>query len=103
MMLSENGSHPMTSKTSKKEETEAFHVARTLKRIAEGGDKVLVDRLTVRKLCGNLSNATLYRLPDFPKPVSVSRGRRAWVLSEVQNWIGQRIADRDRFCGEAQP
>jgi predicted DNA-binding transcriptional regulator AlpA len=72
----------------------------SVKFIAESGGIVLIDLPTVRGLAGNLSTASIYRLPDFPKPVRVSAGRRAWVLAEVQDWIAARIADRDQVCGE---
>jgi prophage regulatory protein len=37
----------------------------------------------------------LERLRKFPKRVQVSPGRIAWVESEVQQWVADRIADRD--------
>ena len=38
----------------------------------------------------------LMRKHEFPKPVKLSGGRTAaWVLSEIQAWIRDRIADRD--------
>lgn len=46
-----------------------------------------------------LSRATLYRLVesgDFPKPVRLSSGRRAWVEAEVTAWMRQKIEERDR-------
>ncbi|WP_424992417.1 helix-turn-helix transcriptional regulator [Oceaniradius stylonematis] len=38
------------------------------------------------------------RDPDFPKPVSVTGRRKAFVKSEIDGWIAARIAERD---GEA--
>jgi len=32
---------------------------------------------------------------EFPKPVKVTERTSAWVESEVQEWIDQRIAERD--------
>lgn len=31
----------------------------------------------------------------FPKPVKVTERTSAWVESEIQEWIDQRIAERD--------
>jgi prophage regulatory protein len=47
-----------------------------------------------------LSRSYLYKLAadgQFPKSVSLVDGGAsvAWVASEVQNWIDQRIAERD--------
>lgn len=37
----------------------------------------------------------------FPKPVKVTPRTSAWVESEVQEWIDNRIAERDAaLCGE---
>ena len=47
----------------------------------------------VKRLTG-LSTATLYRkisAKEFPRPVQLGAGARAWPLSEVQNWIAGRI------------
>ena len=35
----------------------------------------------------------------FPKRVPIGRGRVAYVESEVQAWIAQRIAERDATTG----
>jgi prophage regulatory protein len=51
----------------------------------------------VKRLTG-LSTATLYRKisgGDFPRPVQLGAAARAWVLSEIQNWIAKRIAQRE--------
>ena len=51
----------------------------------------------VKRLTG-LSGATLYRkmsARDFPRPVQLGAAARAWLLSEVQDWIARRIALRD--------
>ncbi|HML07278.1 MAG TPA: AlpA family transcriptional regulator [Xanthobacteraceae bacterium] len=60
-----------------------------------------VDRLIrigeVKRLTG-LSTATLYRkmsVNQFPRPVQLGAAARAWPLSEVQEWIVQRIALRE--------
>ena len=51
----------------------------------------------VKHLTG-LSKATLYRkmsAGEFPRPVRLGVVARAWPLSEVQDWIVQRIAVRE--------
>jgi predicted DNA-binding transcriptional regulator AlpA len=88
------------SNASEREKGRASQILQSVKFIAETGGIVLIDLPTVRGLAGNLSTASIYRLPDFPKPVRVSAGRRAWVLAEVQDWIAARIADRDQACGK---
>ncbi len=50
----------------------------------------------VKRLTG-LSAATLYRkisAKEFPRPVRLGEAARAWVLSEVQDWITSRMAVR---------
>ena len=50
----------------------------------------------VKRLTG-LSTATLYRkisTREFPRPVQLGVVARAWPLSEVQDWIAERIAAR---------
>lgn len=45
-----------------------------------------------------LSKGQIYRLlasGGFPLPVPVSVGRRAWVDSEINDWIKTRMAERD--------
>ncbi len=45
-----------------------------------------------------LSKGQIYRLlacGGFPLPVAVSVGRRAWVDSEINDWIKTRMAERD--------
>jgi prophage regulatory protein len=51
----------------------------------------------VKRLTG-LSTATIYRkisAKEFPRPVQLGAVARAWPLSEVQDWIAQRIALRE--------
>jgi predicted DNA-binding transcriptional regulator AlpA len=48
----------------------------------------------VRHLIGDVSNATLYRMlasKQFPQPIAVTPGRKAWPMSVVQAWIKDRI------------
>lgn len=45
-----------------------------------------------------LSRSTLYNLlaeEKFPKSVSLGDRARGFVLSEVEDWIRERIAERD--------
>ena len=54
----------------------------------------------VMKLTG-LSRSYIYSLSEqgrFPKSISLVPGgtSRAWVETEVQNWLVQRIAERDQ-------
>ena len=46
-----------------------------------------------------LSRSSIYRLVkngDFPKPVKLGERASAWLESEVNNWIADRIEQRDR-------
>jgi prophage regulatory protein len=50
----------------------------------------------VKRITG-LSTATVYRkiaAKEFPRPVALGALARAWPLSEVQDWIAERIAVR---------
>ena len=45
-----------------------------------------------------LSSSTLYELVaagDFPAPIPIGRKAVAWLESEVDAWIEERIAQRD--------
>lgn len=45
----------------------------------------------------SLKKSTLYALMnsgEFPAPVPVTPGRRAWATSEIQTWIAGRVASR---------
>ena len=69
---------------------------------ASGGEALIAARL-VRQLIGGVSSATLYRMlaeSNFPKPISVTPGRKAWPLSAVQAWIKQRVGG-DQTCHTA--
>jgi prophage regulatory protein len=74
---------PQHRRTSKSRALEAV--------VAVGGD-LLLRGPEVCAIIG-VSIATLYRMLDageFPRPVSPSRGTRAWPMSVVQTWIKQR-------------
>lgn len=32
---------------------------------------------------------------NFPRPVAVGAKRRAWISTEIEEWIAARIAERD--------
>ena len=38
----------------------------------------------------------LEKLGRFPRRLSIGAKRIGWLLSEIEAWIGERIADRDR-------
>ncbi len=43
---------------------------------------------------------------DFPRPIQLSRNRFAWWQAEVDGWLRQRIAERDKpavIRGRRQP
>jgi predicted DNA-binding transcriptional regulator AlpA len=45
------------------------------------------------------SKCQLWRLwtaGKFPKPVKLSASRNAWLADEVDAWVAERIAERDR-------
>jgi prophage regulatory protein len=35
------------------------------------------------------------RAGRFPKPISLSSGRRGWIEHEIDAWISDRMAERD--------
>lgn len=39
--------------------------------------------------------------PDFPKPVKIGPGSVAWVESEVEAWIQDRVTERNSREGAA--
>ncbi|MFG6139065.1 helix-turn-helix transcriptional regulator [Halomonas sp. B23F22_10] len=58
----------------------------------------LVRRPEVLRRCA-ISNSTLHRLinaGDFPAPIQISPRAVAWVASEIDRWIDQRIEDSHR-------
>lgn len=57
-----------------------------------------IDAFAVMRLTG-LSRTTLWRLSragEFPKPVPLSRGRSAFLESEVLKWMRERLEARER-------
>jgi predicted DNA-binding transcriptional regulator AlpA len=70
-----------------------------LRAITSLGGEALISARLVRQLIGGVSSATLYRMlaaKNFPKPISVTPGRKAWALSTVQAWIRHRVAQDQR-------
>ncbi len=44
----------------------------------------------------SLGKSTIYEMiqrGDFPKPVTITARRVAWVSSEIQAWIGSRVGE----------
>jgi predicted DNA-binding transcriptional regulator AlpA len=64
--------------------------------------KRLLSRREARKLAGNISRTTEFRLlrddPDWPKPVQISAGLSGYVEEELQAFIEARMKAR----GEAR-
>jgi predicted DNA-binding transcriptional regulator AlpA len=49
------------------------------------------------QVIGVKSRNTLKRLIDeegFPQPYELMRGRKSWAMSEVQNWLHQRMSEQ---------
>lgn len=45
-----------------------------------------------------LCHSQIYRLISkgtFPKPIKIGERRNAWIESEIDDWIKQKIAERD--------
>lgn len=58
--------------------------------------------LSIRETCAKttLSRTTLWHKVtrgEFPKPIGLGNGvRKAFLASEVESWIADRVAERDR-------
>ena len=49
-----------------------------------------------------ISRSRIYeaiRKGRFPRSVPVGERRRAWIESEIEDWIDARVADRDATAG----
>ena len=49
------------------------------------------------QVIGVKSRNTLKRLIDeegFPQPYELMRGRKSWAMSEVQNWLHERMSEQ---------
>lgn len=56
-------------------------------------------RLRAVMECTGLARSTIYKYiaeGTFPKSVSLGSHVAAWVESEIQDWILERIAERDK-------
>ena len=59
--------------------------------------KQLIDKKELTKLVKYSSQhiARLEKAGQFPKRLQLGQNRVAWMLAEVEDWIEQRIAQRD--------
>lgn len=62
-------------------------------------DVQLIARERLKEKLGDpsLSDSTLWRMVqrgELPRPIRISAGRVAWIVSEVDAKIAQRIAER---------
>lgn len=61
--------------------------------------KQLVSKKELKTVCGiPYSPQHIQRLENagqFPKRVKLGRNRVAWLLSEVEAWVDERLANRD--------
>jgi prophage regulatory protein len=44
----------------------------------------------------------LEKAGKFPRRIVVGANRVGWLLSEVEDWINQRVAERDHRVGDEQ-
>nr|WP_299245355.1 AlpA family transcriptional regulator [uncultured Halomonas sp.] len=71
-------------------------MAETIRKAIEYKHQRLLRRPDVLHRCG-ISNSTLHRLinaGDFPAPIQLGPRAVAWIESEIDGWIGQRIEAR---------
>lgn len=64
---------------------------------AETGEQLLSDDQVEHKT--NLSRTTRWRMERtgaFPRRVLIGRSRVAWVASEIDQWIAERMAEREQ-------
>lgn len=57
----------------------------------------LICKKIVLQRCA-VSHSTLYRMIEtgnFPSPIQIGKRRIAWVEHEIDEWIAQRICERD--------
>ncbi len=60
--------------------------------------KTILLRLPQVKAHTGLSRSELYRRMDrdeFPRPIKIGQRASAWSSLEIENWIAERIAERD--------
>lgn len=59
--------------------------------------------LSIRNVCQRLTIGRtklwlLMKEPGFPQPVRVTAGRKAFVKSEIEAWMQQRVEERDTLA-----
>jgi prophage regulatory protein len=66
--------------------------------------KQLVSKKELKTVCGiPYSGQHIQRLENagqFPKRIKLGRNRVAWLLSEIEAWIDERLASRDTEQGD---
>ncbi|MEM8971885.1 MAG: AlpA family phage regulatory protein [Pseudomonadota bacterium] len=67
--------------------------------------KQLIDKKELTKLVKYSSQhiARLEKAGQFPKRLQLGQNRVAWILAEIEEWIDQRIAQRDRCDRLSEP
>ena len=62
--------------------------------------KLLSKKAVRERVCYSPQHiARLEKVGKFPKRVRLGQGRVAWVEEEIDEWIKQRIAERDAHDG----
>ena len=64
--------------------------------------KQLIDKKALVKLVQYSPQhiARLEKAGKFPKRIKLGQNRVAWLLSEIEDWIDERIIERDAFLAE---
>jgi prophage regulatory protein len=69
-------------------------------------EKRIVSKKELKSVCGvpysHQHIARLEAVGKFPKRIRLGQGRVAWLQSEVESWIEERIAARDGNAGSAK-
>ncbi|WMS43121.1 AlpA family phage regulatory protein [Acuticoccus sp. MNP-M23] len=58
---------------------------------------IVVPLKEAHKMIG-VGRSTFYELlkePKFPRPVEIVPGRKSFVVSEIEQWVAQRVARRN--------
>ena len=71
--------------------------AQSLRGLPARHPKQLIDKKELKDLIKYSPQhiARLEAVGQFPKRIRLGNNRVAWLLSEVEHWIDQRIAERD--------
>jgi predicted DNA-binding transcriptional regulator AlpA len=51
---------------------------------------------------GHLSNLINDPAQAFPRPIQLGSRAKAWVATEVEEWIARRVRERDHVVAEGQ-